>query len=87
MRDLIHGAVGDARELLDGVVGSIKKENGRLSDEEALARYVAQHRGDARAIAAFAARFGKGETPLHAAYRYEKTMEKKLKEKRGMRGK
>lgn len=85
MRGLIHEATAQAREMLDGVVGEIGKENKRLSDDEAVARYMAQHRGDARAIAAFAARFGKGETPLHAAYRYEKAMEGKLKERRGRR--
>ena len=85
MRQTIHEATAQAREMLNGVVGEIRQENRRVSDDEAVARYMAQHRGNARAIADFAARFGKGETPLHAAYRYEKAMEAKLKERRGRR--
>ena len=83
MRKLIHGAVIEARELLDAAVGDIRRENKTRTDDEVLARYMVQHRGNAKAIANFAARFGKGKTPLHAAYNYERAMEKALKERRG----
>ena len=44
MRDIMHDAVAEARELVSGVVGDLRQEN-RLTDDEVLQRYEAQHRG------------------------------------------
>lgn len=81
MRDVAHEAVIGARGVLDGLVGQLKQGN-QLTRDEALARYVNQHRGNPQAMMAFAARYApQGKHPAVAASEYEQAMEKQLKVK------
>ena len=78
MRDVAHEAVIGARQILDGVVGQLALGN-RLTRDEALTRYVSEHRGKPQAMMAFAARYApQGTHPAVAASAYEKAMEQKL---------
>jgi hypothetical protein len=83
MRNLMHGAVVAARDVMGGVVKEIEK-GAKPSDDELVARYVRLHRGNPAAMAQFTAgRIRPGQNALAEMRRYEATMEAKLRE-RGM---
>ena len=76
MRGLVHEALAGARELVGEVVGDLREE-ARLSDDELLARYVAEHRGRPWAMVQLAQAAGAGDA-LEEALRYEREMERML---------
>jgi len=79
MRDVAHEAVIGARGVLDGLVGQLRQGN-QLTRDEAMARYVNEHRGNPQAMMAFAARYApQGKHPAVAASEYEKNMESALR--------
>lgn len=78
MRDIVHSALAGAREFLGEVVGDLRGE-ARLSDDELLARYEQQHRGQPWAMMEFAGTQAQGGDVLGEALRYEAQMEKMLK--------
>ena len=86
VKNLVHDAVVDARDLLRETVGEMRE--GRLSDQAVLARYE-QHRGNPQAIAQFTAQhLGPDATPseiLSEAARYEAAMESLMKQQKGGR--
>ena len=83
MREVFHKAL----QSMDGVMGKVVSNmaaGDKLSEDEALTRYVLLHRGNPRAIATFAAeqRPAHGQNPLQAAHEYETQMEAALKARR-----
>ena len=75
MRNIVHDAMADAREMIGQVVQDVRDE-ARLSDDEVLARYEGQ-RGNPFAIMQFAQqKVGQGGDVLGEALRYEGEMEK-----------
>jgi hypothetical protein len=76
MRDLIHNAVADAREMVGGLVQDLRGEN-RLSDDEVLARYSV-HRDDPVAKLHFVQQQTglQGQALLDEGLKYEQEMEK-----------
>jgi hypothetical protein len=81
MREMVHEAIAGARDFLGEVVGDLRGE-ARLSDDELLARYEGQHRGQPWKMLEFAGEtLGVSENPkgrdvLGEALRYEAEMEK-----------
>jgi len=83
MRDIMHDAVAEARELVSGVVGDLRQEN-RLTDDEVLQRYEAQHRGKPWAMVQFAqSQAAAGRDVLEEALRYEQQMEELMRKRGG----
>lgn len=76
MRQLVHDALADAREMVGDVVRDLRQD-AQLSDDEVLARYET-HRGDPWALMGFVkAQTGlTGEAALGEALRYEREMER-----------
>lgn len=84
MRDLFHGALIGAREVVGGVAQEITRGNS-LTDDEMAARYVQLHRGNPVATARFVAQNAPpGANPLAEWRKYEQKMETLLKA-RGMK--
>jgi len=75
MRGMVHEAIAGARDFLGEVVGDLRGE-ARLTDDELLARYEQQHRGQPWAIVQFAGTQAQGGDVLGEALRYEAQMEK-----------
>jgi hypothetical protein len=75
MRDVMHQALGEAREMMGDVVGDLRADN-VLTDDEVLARYEV-HRFDPSAKLAFVQdRTGlAGDALMEEAVRYEREME------------
>lgn len=75
MRELLHGAVADAREFVGEVVGDLRQE-AALTDDEVLARYEGQ-RGDPWAVLSFVQGSTglQGQAAVDEALRYEREME------------
>lgn len=80
MRQTIHEALAGARDMVGKVVESAAGEQ-QLGDDEVLARYVSQHRGQPWAIVNFAQREAGGG--LAEALQYEGEMERMLRERGG----
>jgi 4-aminobutyrate aminotransferase-like enzyme len=81
MRGTIHNAMVAARDVLDGVMKQVKAEN-VLTDDEAVARYVNQHRGRPEAMAAFVLeRAPAGGNPIEEMRKYEADMERRARAK------
>lgn len=76
MREIVHDAMADARQMIGEVVGDLRQE-ARLTDDELLARYE-QQRGDPWKIVQFAQqKVGQGGGDvLNEALRYEREMER-----------
>lgn len=75
MRNIVHDAMADAREMIGQVVQDVRAE-ARLSDDEVLARYE-QQRGNPFAIMQFAQQHTpQGGDVLGEALRYEGDMER-----------
>jgi len=72
---MVHEAIAGARDFLGEVVGDLRGE-ARLTDDELLARYEQQHRGQPWAIVQFAGTQAQGGDVLGEALRYEAQMEK-----------
>lgn len=85
MRELMHDAVAEARELVGGVMGDLRREN-RLTDDELLRRYEQQHRGQPWAMVRFAQQQAPGGDVLEQALRYEQQMEELMKKRTGSAG-
>lgn len=84
MRELVHSALAEARGFVGQVVGDLRTES-RLTDDEVLARYETQHRGNPLAIMRFAAQGqARGGDVLGEALRYEAEMER-MRERMGQR--
>jgi hypothetical protein len=83
MRDIVYEAIGQAREIMDGVSRDMKADN-QLTMDEQLKRYKALHRGNPANMARFVARNAPaGRNPLDAMREYEQSMESAGR-KRGM---
>lgn len=81
LRQVVHGGLAGVNKFLGKTLPALSTGE-QMSDDEALTRYVLLHRGNARAIADFAATSApRGTNPLQAAHDYETEMEKKLKER------
>lgn len=80
MRQVMHDAVAEAREMMGSVVDDLRSEN-VLTEDELLTRYEQQHQGRPFAILDFAGQKGGGDA-MTEALRYEKQMEQ-LRTKRG----
>ena len=75
MRNIVHDAMADAREMIGQVVTDLRQE-AQLTDDEVLARYEGQ-RGNPFAIMQFAQQqVPQGGDVLGEALRYEGEMEK-----------
>jgi len=77
MRELVHSALAGAREMVGDVVHDLRGE-ARLTDDELLARYEAQHRGKPFEMIRFAAGQAGGVDVLEEALRYEREMERMM---------
>lgn len=86
MRNTIHNALANAREIIGKTTANIQQGN-TLSEDEQLQRYVLMHRGNPLGTAQFIsqnmARIPDGTNPLTAWRNYESKMEELLKA-RGM---
>jgi len=80
MREIVHDALVDAREMVGQVVGDLRGD-ARLTDDEVLARYEQMHRGRPGAILDFAKRQAGGGDTLGQALEYEQRMERLMAEK------
>lgn len=82
MRNTIHNALANAREIASKTAGQIRQGN-TLSDDEMLHRYVAIHRGNPLGMATFVMgnrdRFPDGTDPMNAMRQYEQSMEDLMK--------
>jgi len=76
LRELLHGALADAREFVGEVVGDLRQE-AVLTDDEVLARYEGQ-RGDPVAVLQFVQGSTglQGRAAVDEALKYEREMEK-----------
>lgn len=85
MRDIVHSALADARQMVGQVVGDLRGE-AKLTDDEVLARYETQHRGKPWAVMEFAGQQAGGGDVLKEALRYEREMERLLQQRQPQGG-
>jgi 2-polyprenyl-6-methoxyphenol hydroxylase-like FAD-dependent oxidoreductase len=80
MREIVHDALADAREMVGQVVSDLRGE-ARLTDDEVLARYEREHQGRPWAIVDFARQQSPGGDVLGQAMRYEEQMERLMRQR------
>jgi len=80
MRQQIHRAIEQASGTLARITNKLRRD-GALTDQEVMARYMAEHRGNPQAIVRFAAQSAPGKDPFLAGVEYERRMERLLEEK------
>jgi len=82
MRDILHGAVAEAREVVNGVVEDFGDSNA-ITDDEALAQY-AKIWDKPQELIAFAMQYAApGSDPMTEALRYEEEMYPLFKQRGG----
>ncbi len=78
MREILHNTMIHSRRVADLLAQQMRKGN-QLTDDELLTRYTREHRGNARAMAAFITQhMPPGRSPLAEMKKYETAMEQKL---------
>ena len=86
MRNTIHNALANARDIIGKATSNISEGN-KLSEDEMLQRYMLMHRGNPVATAQFIAgnrdRIPDGVNPLTAWRNYESKMEDLLRSRGG----